>query len=49
MIDHAKKVLEFNNQQKGTGLKTLIIKQILQIPIALAKVKAGINSESLTN
>ena len=35
---------------KGTGLKTLTPKQMLQrLPIALAKVKAGNNSESLLN
>ena len=35
---------------KGTGLKILTPKQMLQrLPIALAKVKAGNNSESLLN
>ena len=35
---------------KGTGLKILIPKQMLQIlPIALAQVKAGNNSGSLLN
>ena len=35
---------------KGTGLKILTPKQILQIlPIALAQVKPGNNSESLLN
>ena len=35
---------------KGTGLKILTPKQMLQrLPIALAKVKAGNNSESLVN
>ena len=35
---------------KGTGLKILTPKQMLQrLPIALAQVKAGNNSESLTN
>ena len=35
---------------KGTGLKTLMPKQMLQrLPIALAQVKAGNNSESLLN
>ena len=35
---------------KGTGLKTLTPKQILQqLPVALAQVKAGNNSESLLN
>ena len=36
--------------KQGTGLKTLIPKQILQrLPIALAQVKAGNNSENLLN
>ena len=35
---------------KGTGLKILTPKQILQrLPIALAQVKAGNNSENLLN
>ena len=35
---------------KGTGLKLLTSKQMLQrLPIALAEVKAGNNSESLLN
>ena len=35
---------------KGTGLKMLTPKQMLQrLPIALAQVKAGNNSESLLN
>ena len=35
---------------KGTGLKVLTPKQMLQrLPIALAKVKPGNNSESLLN
>ena len=35
---------------KGTGLKILTPKQLLQrLPIALAQVKAGNNSESLLN
>ena len=39
-----------NKATKGTGLKILMPKQILQrLPIALAKVKAGNNSESLLN
>ena len=37
-------------ETKGTGLKILIPKQMLQrLPIALAQVKAGNNSESLLN
>ena len=36
------------NETKGTELKILIPKQMLQrLPIALAQVKAGNNSESL--
>ena len=43
-------VLEFNNWQKGKGLKILTPKQMLQrLPIALAQVKAGNNSENLLN
>ena len=38
------------NETKGTGLKILKPKQMLQrLPIALAQVKAGNNSESLLN
>ena len=38
------------NQTKGKGLKTLTPKQMLQrLPIALAQLKAGNNSESLLN
>ena len=37
-------------KQEGTGLKILTPKQMLQrLPIALAKIKAGNNSESLLN
>ena len=43
-------VLEFNNWQKGKGLKILTPKQMLQrLPIALVQVKAGNNSENLLN
>ena len=39
-----------NSETKGKGLKRLIPKQMLQkLPIALAQVKAGNNSESLLN
>ena len=38
------------NETKGTELKILTPKQLLQrLPIALAKVRAGNNSESLLN
>ena len=39
-----------NKKTTGTGLKILTPKQMLQrLPIALAQVKAGNNSESLLN
>ena len=45
MMSEAKK-----KATKGTGLKILTPKQILQrLPIALAQVKAGNNSENLLN
>ena len=38
------------NETKGAGLKILTPKQMLQrLPMALAQVKAGNNSESLLN
>ena len=38
------------DETKGTELKILTLKQMLQrLPIALAKVKAGNNSENLLN
>ena len=38
------------NKTTGTGLKILTLKQMLQrLPIALAQVKAGNNSECLLN
>ena len=38
------------DETKGTGLEILTPKQMLQrLPIALAQVKAGSNSESLLN
>ena len=46
MASEAKK----SKATKGTGLKTITPKKILQrLPIALAQVKAGNNSESLLN
>ena len=40
----------YNAKQGGEGLKILTPKQMLQrLPIALAQVKAGNNSESLLN
>ena len=46
MILEAKRVAK----QEGTGLKILSCKPVLQrLPIALAQIKAGNNSESLLN
>ena len=40
----------YDSKQEGTGLKILIPKQMLQrLPIALAQIKAGNNSQSLLN
>ena len=40
----------YDSKQKGTGLKILTPKQMLQgLPIALAQIKAGNNSQSLLN
>ena len=53
--DYSKMVLDAKyeakqNQRTGTGLKILTTKQMFQrLPIALAQVKAGNNSESLLN
>ena len=47
MILEAKKLAK---EQEGTGLKTITPNQMLQrLPIALAQIKAGNNSESLLN
>ena len=47
MILEAKKLAK---EQEGTGLKILTPNQMLKrLPIALAQVKAGNNSESLLN
>ena len=40
----------YDSKQEGTGLKILTPKQMLQrLPIALAEIKAGNNSQSLLN
>ena len=47
MILEAKKLAK---EQEGTGLKILTPNQMLKrLPMALAQIKAGINSESLLN
>ena len=49
MMSEAKSKAQ-KNDTKGTGIKILIPKQMLQIlSIALAQVKAGNNSENLLN
>ena len=40
----------YDSKQEGTGLKVLTLKQVLQrLPIALAQIKGGNNSQSLLN
>ena len=48
MLDSGYKIKQ--DETKGTGLKILTPKQVLQrLPAALAQVKAGNNSENLLN
>ena len=50
ILEAKKRAAEEQKEQEGTGLKILTPKQMLQrLPIALAQVKAGNNSESLLN
>ena len=50
IVNIVEKILDFNKQQKGKGVKVLTPKQILQrLPIALAQVKAVNTSENLLN
>ena len=50
IVDIVKKILEFNRQQKGQGLKILTPDQMLnRLPIFLAQLNAGNNSEKLKN
>ena len=50
LIDIVEKIVHFNKQQKGRGLKILTSKQILQrLPIAFAQVKTDSTSENLLN
>ena len=49
LVSEAKNKAKYETT-KGKGLKILIPKQLLQrLPIALAQVKAGNNSENLSN
>ena len=50
IVDIVEKILEFNEQQEGKGLKILTPSQMLsRLPISLAQLKAGNNSEKLKN
>ena len=51
IVKIVEKILNFNQQnQEGKGLKILIPQQMLSIlPITLAQLKAGNNSEKLKN
>ena len=50
MMSEAKTKSKQNNTTTGTGLKILTPKQMLQrLPIALAQVKPGNNSQNLLN
>ena len=50
IIDIFEKTLEFNSQQQGKGIKILTSKEMLRrLPVALAQVKSGNNSENLLN
>ena len=45
-----KEILEFNRQQQGQGLKILTPNQMLsRLPVTLAQLKPGNNSEKLKN
>ena len=51
IVDIFKRILDFNRQnQEGQGLKILTPDQMLsRLPITLAQLKAGNNSEKLKN
>ena len=51
IVDTVEKILEFNSQnQEGQGLKILTPDQMLsRLPITLAQLKAGNNSQKLKN
>ena len=50
MLDIVEKILDFNKQQKGKGIKILTPEQMLQkLPIVLAEVKSGNSFEKLLN
>ena len=50
IVEIVEDILKFNEQQKGKGLKILTPSQMLSgLPISLAQLKAGNNSEKLKN
>ena len=50
IVEIVEKILDFDKQQKGKGIKTLTPEQIIhRLPIALAQVNAGNTSENLLN
>ena len=50
IVDIAENIIAFNRQQQGQGLKILTPNQMLsRLPISLAQLKAGNNSEKLKN
>ena len=50
IVNLVENILEFNRQQQGLGLKILTLNQMLsRLPISLAQLRAGNNSEKLKN
>ena len=50
VVEIPAKVVDFNKQQKGKGIKIITPKQTLQkLPIALAQLKASNTTENLLN
>ena len=48
IVDIVENILEFNRQQQGQGLKILTSDQMpSRLPISLAQLKAGNNSEKI--
>ena len=50
IIDIVERIIEFNSEKKGSGLKILTSDQMFsRLPITLAQLKAGNNCEKLKN
>ena len=50
IVNLVENIIEFNRQQQGLGLKILTLNQMLsRLPISLAQLRAGNNSEKLKN